>query len=430
MALIDRSKISQLFGRRSRFIVMDEPDYAAIAKYSRPSKSAQAVRTALRPELRPDPSVAAPSSERAPMVQASSEPRRREEDGGDGRHGQSRLTNFAGRVRGGRVAMAHAIERRLGQLMRRPSPDAAPPSAYSHAAPAERAAASAEPFPTAVGEAGIGNPLGHAAPAGVEQAARRSDERAESCASIGSPSEERTLASRAETTLQRSPEAAPAQAPAGHGSVEAQGPRETRREAEPGSSERGPAEGLARPVAHDAPLQAEALARRGPRTVDGDSDSSPPPRKQWPVQARFDDPARTDAEMEDQEHKPAGEAAVADAGSNGLIVDADGSNIVTITRDSRFAGRLAFLGTVVVEGEVEGDVDASRVFVRQSGSVKAKVSCDSLVVEGCVRGDVLARSDLEVAASGSVLGDVSAAQLNIHRGARLKGRCSIGHHGD
>ncbi len=101
-------------------------------------------------------------------------------------------------------------------------------------------------------------------------------------------------------------------------------------------------------------------------------------------------------------------------------------SVFEISKESRFSGLLKFPGTVVVLGEVEGDLDASRVIVRESGAVTARVSADSVTIAGRVSGDVLARRELEILASGKLDGSASAPQMRLAPGAMLRGQCTIG----
>lgn len=102
------------------------------------------------------------------------------------------------------------------------------------------------------------------------------------------------------------------------------------------------------------------------------------------------------------------------------------SNVIDISRESRFMGHLKFSGTIVVDGEVEGELEASSIVVRASGVVKARLSGDSIIVSGKVTGDIDARSILEATASAKLIGDVTTPELRLAHGATLKGRCTVG----
>jgi cytoskeletal protein CcmA (bactofilin family) len=106
-------------------------------------------------------------------------------------------------------------------------------------------------------------------------------------------------------------------------------------------------------------------------------------------------------------------------------LDSD-SNTIDITRESRFSGQLKFSGTLIIEGEVEGELEATRVIIREGGVASARILGDSITISGKVTGDVVARHALEMTSTGRLQGDVTAPEMKLHPGAVVKGRCSIG----
>ena len=108
-----------------------------------------------------------------------------------------------------------------------------------------------------------------------------------------------------------------------------------------------------------------------------------------------------------------------------VTLDSD-NNTINITKESKFSGQLKFSGTLVVDGEVEGELEAVRVIIREGGKASARISGDSIVISGKVTGDVIARRELEMAASGKLTGDIMTPELKLHPGAMFKGRCSVG----
>ena len=51
-----------------------------------------------------------------------------------------------------------------------------------------------------------------------------------------------------------------------------------------------------------------------------------------------------------------------DGRTHPVKLDSD-SNTIDITRESRFSGQLKFSGTLIVEGEVEGELEATRIII-------------------------------------------------------------------
>ena len=69
---------------------------------------------------------------------------------------------------------------------------------------------------------------------------------------------------------------------------------------------------------------------------------------------------------------------------------------------------------------------AGRVEVGKTGHVSAKVRVRELVVEGTVRGEVVAVERVEVGATGKVFADLSTPSLSVATGAVLVGRVEVG----
>ena len=93
---------------------------------------------------------------------------------------------------------------------------------------------------------------------------------------------------------------------------------------------------------------------------------------------------------------------------------------------------------VVIEGEVAGDenlhVDGSikgniklngNLFVGASGSVEADVEANNVVIQGKIVGNVIAEQQLEIQPSGRLIGDCTAASIDIREGAVFDGRSSM-----
>ena len=85
------------------------------------------------------------------------------------------------------------------------------------------------------------------------------------------------------------------------------------------------------------------------------------------------------------------------------------------SQGSRLIGKVAFEGTVRIEGYIEGEIAAQdTLIVGESAEVKAQISDTSLVVHGRVTGDITARHHLEIRAAGTVIGHVTTPSLAIH----------------
>jgi len=114
---------------------------------------------------------------------------------------------------------------------------------------------------------------------------------------------------------------------------------------------------------------------------------------------------------------------------NGAAVKAEGNaagSTIAIERNSKFSGQLKFSGAIAIDGQVEGELVAERIVVHEGGVVNATVEGNTVIIAGTVKGDILARNELEILPSGVVNGSITSPTINVRRGGRVEGRCAIG----
>ena len=79
-----------------------------------------------------------------------------------------------------------------------------------------------------------------------------------------------------------------------------------------------------------------------------------------------------------------------------------------------------------VEGYIKGSIKLSGdIFVGNTGIVEADVEAKNIVIQGEVTGNVLVRKQLEIHPSGKLIGDCSAASIDIKEGAVFEGRSNM-----
>lgn len=89
---------------------------------------------------------------------------------------------------------------------------------------------------------------------------------------------------------------------------------------------------------------------------------------------------------------------------------------------TRIQGELLGDEDVLVEGRVEGRVLLAREFrVAPGGVVVAEVHAGTVVIAGEVVGDVSATERVEILPSGSLEGNIRAPKVAVGDGARFKG---------
>jgi cytoskeletal protein CcmA (bactofilin family) len=83
---------------------------------------------------------------------------------------------------------------------------------------------------------------------------------------------------------------------------------------------------------------------------------------------------------------------------------------------------------LLVEGEVSGTITLTdnELVVGTSGRVQANVSAKTVRIEGEVNGDVEASERVVICASGEVQGNVSSPRVMLEDGGRFKGSIDMG----
>ncbi len=86
-------------------------------------------------------------------------------------------------------------------------------------------------------------------------------------------------------------------------------------------------------------------------------------------------------------------------------------------------GNITGKGPLAIAGRIEGAVTLDGdCLVMGKATVNASVEAESVEVRGSVRGDLKARTQIVVAATGRVEGQLEAARIEIDPQAQVKGR--------
>ncbi|QOI99416.1 MAG: polymer-forming cytoskeletal protein [Phycisphaeraceae bacterium] len=105
----------------------------------------------------------------------------------------------------------------------------------------------------------------------------------------------------------------------------------------------------------------------------------------------------------------------------------DETHVTIIGRDARFKGEMAFDNSCKILGSFEGRiVSQGEIHIADGASCKASIEAKSVMVEGIVEGDVMARERLSLTAKAKVRGDIVAAALVVAEGASFVGQCKVG----
>ena len=84
---------------------------------------------------------------------------------------------------------------------------------------------------------------------------------------------------------------------------------------------------------------------------------------------------------------------------------------------------------VMIDGDLDGNIYLKdhTLTIGENGHIKAEIEAKEVIVAGELLGNIAASDKVEVAATGSVRGDISAPRLILADGARLVGSIDMGH---
>ena len=96
-------------------------------------------------------------------------------------------------------------------------------------------------------------------------------------------------------------------------------------------------------------------------------------------------------------------------------------------KGSHIEGKLTFEGSVRLDGQIEGEIEAQEtLIVGDSAVITAQITAGTVIVKGKVTGDIAARKRVELRAPGKLIGNITTPSLVIHEGVVFEGHCSMG----
>lgn len=105
---------------------------------------------------------------------------------------------------------------------------------------------------------------------------------------------------------------------------------------------------------------------------------------------------------------------------------ADNAVDTTIGSNVKIEGNLKNMGSIEVNGEVDGEIHSEQnVVIGQTAKIKGPILAKNVTVSGEVNGPVEALERLEITASGRLHGDIAAQLLVIQQGAYFVGKSAM-----
>ena len=103
------------------------------------------------------------------------------------------------------------------------------------------------------------------------------------------------------------------------------------------------------------------------------------------------------------------------------------SQITVIGPDTFIKGEMTFERTARILGRFEGVVSSGgELQIGASAECTASLEAETVIVDGHVEGNVMARDRIQLNSTARVNGDVVAEKLIVAEGASFNGRCCVG----
>lgn len=101
--------------------------------------------------------------------------------------------------------------------------------------------------------------------------------------------------------------------------------------------------------------------------------------------------------------------------------------ITVIGPDTKIKGEMTFERTARILGRLEGRVSTQgELQIGASAHCEAALEAGTVIVDGLVDGDIVARERIQLNGSARVNGDVVAEKLIVAEGASFSGHCRVG----
>ena len=99
---------------------------------------------------------------------------------------------------------------------------------------------------------------------------------------------------------------------------------------------------------------------------------------------------------------------------------------LVIARDIVLSGEIESCEKLIIEGRVEGDItDTKRLEIAETGRFKGKAVVEECLVAGVCEGELCVNGLLTLRAKGRVEGTVRYVEIEVERGGRLSGDVGI-----
>lgn len=97
-----------------------------------------------------------------------------------------------------------------------------------------------------------------------------------------------------------------------------------------------------------------------------------------------------------------------------------------LASDIVFSGEIRFAKPFMIKGTVSGSIEATSDLVIDTGAkVVADIVADRILIRGNVDGNISGKKLVFVTSTGSVTGDITAAEVALEPGCSFSGKCTM-----
>jgi cytoskeletal protein CcmA (bactofilin family) len=96
-----------------------------------------------------------------------------------------------------------------------------------------------------------------------------------------------------------------------------------------------------------------------------------------------------------------------------------------IGANTEIQGELNVKGTLRIDGQVDGRLNAEWIILSETAVVKGEVTAKKIMVGGKVEGNLRAQEVVEIKAKGKVFGDIFTNKLSVREGGEFNGKIEM-----
>jgi cytoskeletal protein CcmA (bactofilin family) len=95
-------------------------------------------------------------------------------------------------------------------------------------------------------------------------------------------------------------------------------------------------------------------------------------------------------------------------------------------KETLFEGKMTFRGVFRLDGRFEGEIfESGTLIVGESALIKGKIGVKTIIINGCVEGELHAEERVEIHSTGKFSGTLITPVLTINEGGTLNGHCKM-----